>query len=49
MCFNPVKPEYRDSTPSSYWEEADRYIDEYLLQEKFGRKGDADERDSDYV
>ena len=38
--FNPVRPDYQDSTSSAYWQEADRYIDEYLLKQRFGGKGE---------
>lgn len=36
--FNPIKPEYHGYTNDAYWEEADRYCDELILQEMFNKE-----------
>lgn len=38
IVFNPIRPEYHGYESDRYWEEADRYTDEYLLQELFKEK-----------
>lgn len=41
--FNPIKPEYHGYTDDGYWDEADRYIDEYLLQQTFKEEKEKNE------
>lgn len=47
IVFNPIKPEYHGYESDAYWAEADRYADEYLLQQKFKRERVKGERKED--
>lgn len=46
IVFNPVKPKYSGHESPAYWDEADRYTDEYLLQEAFKEKESEEENAS---
>ena len=41
--FNPVMPTYDGCDDDGYWDEADRYIDEYLLQQTFQEEKERNE------